>query len=445
MCEPAILGILLSRRKRLASRPRILPVRRRAALGVPDHHPPHGVSVIPDAPQKRDREAVAVLGVGLFTNAIWDMLSVVVPLYAVAVGLNAAQIGMIVAARSLLPALLSIHGGILMDELGTRRVLICVAVASAVLPLLIPLSGWFTALLALQLLLGLATGLAMAASQTWSLQTSRGMTALLARYSIATRVGTFIGPIVVGAAWDLFGAWIAFTCVAICSGGTIAAMTYCMPRDALRGPSPRPVGGVSTLVPRWQPHKEALLLALVPAVAFVLAASFLRGASGAIQSSLYVVHLGNIGLSGTIIGTLVAVAELSGVLGSMVAAPMERRLGSNRLVLACIVVSILSITLTPMIGMLLWLLFVACFVRGVAQGMSQPLMYSILSAGVPAHRQGSSVGLRNAVVRLSSIVTPAAMGAIAEVWGIEASFYAIGACYLTATGVLAMAGRQLRR
>jgi nitrate/nitrite transporter NarK len=81
--------------------------------------------------------------VGLFTNAVWDMLSVVVPLYAVAVGLNAAQIGMIVAARSLLPALLSIHGGILMDELGTRRVLICVAAASAFLPLLIPLSGWF--------------------------------------------------------------------------------------------------------------------------------------------------------------------------------------------------------------------------------------------------------------------------------------------------------------
>jgi MFS family permease len=141
---------------------------------------------------------------------------------------------------------------------------------------------------------------------------------------------------------------------------------------------------------------------------------------------------------------LVAVAELSGVLGSMVAAPMERRLGSNRLVLACIVVSILSITLTPMIGSLLWLLFLACFLRGVAQGMSQPLMYSILSTGIPVNRQGSSVGLRNAVVRLSSIVTPAAMGVIAQAWGIEASFYVIGALFLAATGILAIAGRRLR-
>jgi MFS family permease len=385
-----------------------------------------------------------VLGVGLFTNAVWDMLSVVVPLYAVAVGLNAAQIGILVAARSLLPALLSIHGGILMDELGTRRMLTWVAVASAALPILIPVSGWFTGLLVLQLLLGLATGLAMAASQTWSLQTSRGMTALLARYSIATRVGTFIGPIVVGAVWDLFGAWSAFACVAVFSAGTIGSMAYSRPQASETLAPSAHASAVSTLLPRWQPHREALLLALVPAVAFVLAASFLRGASGAIQNSLYVVHLGNIGLSGTLIGFLVAVAELSGVLGSMVAAPMERRIGSNRLVLACIVVSILSITLTPAFGTLISLLFVACFVRGVAQGMSQPLMYSILSVGVPLHRQGSSVGLRNAVVRLSSIVTPAAMGAIAEAWGIEASFYAIGAAYLAATGALAFAGRRLR-
>jgi hypothetical protein len=60
------------------------------------------------------------------------------------------------------------------------------------------------------------------------------------------------------------------------------------------------------------------------------------------------------------------------------------------------------------------------------------------------NRQGSSVGLRNAVVRLSSIVTPAAMGVIAQAWGIEASFYVIGALFLAATGILAIAGRRLR-
>ena len=125
-----------------------------------------------------DRENRASLGAGLFTNAVWDMLSVVIPLYGVAVGLNAAEIGLIVAARSVLPTALSIHGGIVMDELGTRRVLLWVAAATAALPLLYPLSGWFTVLALLQLLLGLAASLGMAASQTWSLQTCHGDTAL---------------------------------------------------------------------------------------------------------------------------------------------------------------------------------------------------------------------------------------------------------------------------
>jgi MFS family permease len=388
-----------------------------------------------------DRESTAVLGVGLFTNGVWDMLSLVVPLYAVAVGLSPAEIGLIVAARSVLPALLSIHGGILMDQLGTRRVLRWMALGSAALPLLFPFSGWFTVLVLL-LMLGLASGIAMAASQTWSLQTSRGMTDLLARYSIASRIGTFIGPVVVGAAWDLFGAWVAFACVSICGAGTIALLAFGGTTSAVTEPA-HPAPPLSVLVPRWQPHKEALLLVLLPAVAFVLTASFLRSASGAIQSSLYVVYLGGIGLSGTLIGLLVAVVELSGVLGSLVAARMERRMGGNRLVLACIVVSIVSITVTPLIGQFVSLLFLACIVRGIAQGLSQPLMFAILSVGVPQNRQGSSVGLRNAVIRLSSIVTPAVMGMIAEAWSIEASFYAIGAAFLIATVVLGFAGRRL--
>ena len=85
------------------------------------------------------REKRATLGTGLFTTGVWDMLTVAVPLHALAVGLNAAEIGLVVAARSVLPTALSIHGGIVMDELGVRRVLLWVAGATASLPLLYPL------------------------------------------------------------------------------------------------------------------------------------------------------------------------------------------------------------------------------------------------------------------------------------------------------------------
>jgi MFS family permease len=391
---------------------------------------------------RHERETRAAYGAGLFTNGVWDMLSVAVPLYAVAVGLNAAEIGLIISARSVLPTALSIHGGIIMDELGTRRVLTWVAAASALLPLLFPLSGWFGVLTALQLLLGLATSLGMAASQTWSMQTSHGDTEILARYSVATRVGTFIGPVVVGAVWDLLGAWAAFACVSLCAAGTIATTAY-VTSDS--DPRARTRPSLAALVPNWEAHKQALRLAVVPAVAFILIASFLRNASGAIQSSLFVVYLNEVGMSGTLIGALVSIAELSGVFGSLAAAKAQRRVHANRLVILCTVMSILAICITPLLAPAFLLLAAAATVRGIFQGMSQPLMYAVLTHGVPGGRHGASVGLRNAVVRLGSIVTPALMGFIAEAYGIAASFYIIGALYLAATALLALAERRVPR
>ena len=390
------------------------------------------------------RETVASLGSGLFTNGVWDMLSVIVPLYAVAVGLGAAEIGMIVAARSVLPAVLSIHGGILVDQLGTRRVLLAVALGCAGLPLLYPLSGWFAMLVTLQLLLGLASSVSMAASQTWSIQASGGDTALLARYSIVSRIGTFLAPITVGAAWDLYGAWAAFISVSLCGAGIIASAARADPDGAGRRPHAAvPARTVlAALVPRWSEHKQALALAAVPAVAFVLALSFLRNSHGAIQSSLYVVYLADIGWSGTLIGVLVGLAEFFGVFGSMMAAATERRVPAGRLMLACIAVSLTAIAITPLIGGFLAALVAASAARGTAQGMSQPLMYSMLSRAAPSARHGTSVGLRNAVVRFASILTPAAMGIAAEAWGVEASFYVIGAVLLLATVALAAYARR---
>ena len=388
---------------------------------------------------EQKRENLASLSSGLFTNGVWDMLSVAVPLYAVAVGLGAAEIGLVVAARSVLPAVLSIHGGILVDQLGTRRVLLAVAAACAALPLFYPISGWFGMLMVLQLLLGLASSVAMSASQTWSIQASGGDTALLARYSVVSRIGTFLAPIAVGAAWDLYGAWAAFGSVSLCAAGIVASAAAASPRGVAGGrqASVSVREALAALVPRWSEHRQALLLAAVPAVAFVLALSYLRNAHGAIQSSLYVVYLADVGWSGTLIGALVGFAEFFGVFGSMVAAAAERRLPADRLMLICIAASLAAIAITPLIGAFLVPLVAAAAVRGIAQGMSQPLMYSMLSRAAPSARHGTSVGLRNAVVRLASIVTPAAMGIAAEAWGIEASFYVVGALLLLATAALA--------
>lgn len=402
---------------------------------------------VPLAPPDK-RETHATLAAGLFTNGVWDMLSIVVPLYAVAVGLSVAEIGIIIAARSVLPTALSIHGGILMDRLGIRRMLVWLAMASVVLPLLYPALGWFGALVVLQLVLGLASSLGMAAAQTWSLQSSRGDTATLANFSIFARIGTFVGPVMVGAIWDFFGAWASFACVSLWAACVLASAGYgAVPRSrAAQADTPQfsLSRSMAALLPRWSEHRNAFMLAAIPAVAFVLGVSFFRNAPGAIQASFYVVYLGDIGMSGTLIGALVGLSEFFGVLGSLFAARMERLMRTPTLVIACIVASIAAIAVTPLIGNFLVLLIVAAAVRGAAQGVSQPLMYSLLGRAVPASVHGATVGMRNAVTRLASIVTPALMGVVAAAWGIEASFYVMGALFLAGTAVLALVAARLQ-
>jgi MFS family permease len=361
------------------------------------------------------------------------------------VGLSVADVGFVVAARSVLPTALSIHGGILMDHWGTRRVLLWVSGVCVVLPLLYPLAGWFVPLVLLQLALGLASSLGMAASQTWSLQTRQDL-ATLARFSLVSRIGTFLAPLIIGAIWDLLGPWAGFASVSVWAAGTVVAtalISDSAPRRSTSAHDARNVRALSALIPQWRPHKQALALSAIPAVAFVLAVSFFRNAPGAVQSSLYVVYLGDIGLTGTLIGALISLSELSGVAGSLVAAPVERLMRPPMLVCACIAISILAIALTPLLAFSVVLLGIAAVMRGAAQGLSQPVMYALLGRSVPPHAHGASVGVRNAVTRLASIITPAIMGIGAEKYGIAASFYIVGLVLLTGTGVLALAARSL--
>jgi MFS family permease len=386
----------------------------------------------------------ATLWAGFFTNGVWDMLSIAVPLYAGAVGLSAADIGFVVAARSVLPTALSIHGGIVMDHWGTPRVLQWVGVGCVLLPLLYPLAGWFVPLVVLQLGLGLASSLGMAAAQTWSLQTSHDI-ATLARFSLTSRIGTFLGPLIIGSIWDLFGAWAGFASISLWAAGIVVATARARDGvDQLHPPSHSiRARKLSALIPQWRPHRQALALSAIPAVAFILAVSFFRNAPGAVQSSLYVVYLGERGFTGTLIGALVSLCELSGVLGSLIAAPLERLMRPAILVVTCIAISILAITLTPVLAFSFPLLVLAAAMRGAAQGLSQPVMYALLGRSVPSDAHGASVGVRNAVTRLASIITPAIMGIGAEIYGIATSFYIVGAVLLVGTAILGLAARSL--
>ena len=98
------------------------------------------------------------------------------------------------------------------------------------------------------------------------------------------------------------------------------------------------------------------------------------------------------------------------------------------------VLSILLIALTPLLGGMLALLLLFQLVRGWLEGVIQPFVLSVQARAAGRHQQGAVVGLRQTGQRLTSIVVPPVMGAIADRWGVSESFFILGALMLLLCG-----------
>ena len=63
---------------------------------------------------------------------------------------------------------------------------------------------------------------------------------------------------------------------------------------------------------------------------------------------------------------------------------------------------------------------------GMAIGVTQPAMFSVLGARISKETQGLIVGLRTSLNRLATFLIPLGAGLTAEILGIQASFVVVG-------------------
>src|SRR6267142_5862518 len=112
--------------------------------------------------------------VGPFSMGYVDFYTFLIPRYGLSLGLDAAEIGILVGARSIVALFLSIHVGVLMDRFGTRRVTLFFVWMGMVLAPLFPLVLGFWSLLLLQVVNGAAVSFAWSGAQTLIAQLAEG-------------------------------------------------------------------------------------------------------------------------------------------------------------------------------------------------------------------------------------------------------------------------------
>ena len=392
------------------------------------------------------RPPASIYIAGLFAMGYTEFYTFLIPLYGFSLGMSAGEIGMLVGGRSLLAVFLSIHVGVLMDRFGTRRVTLFFVWTAMALAPVFPLVPWFWPLLLLQVVNGAALQFAWSGSQTLIAQLAEGEAEYIGRFSFFARIGTTLSPMVVGAAWDWGGAWPAYT-LGVAWGGMVTIALLRAPEAEFAGGSGRGSRRTASfrardVIPQFPDYVRCFALMAIPAVATTMAIIFLRTATNGVQSSIYVVFLKGTGLTGTSIGFLFAAIEVMSGLGSLFAGRAMRLGDPQRTMLSGTVLSIVLICVTPFLGGIFLLLFLAQAARGWLQGVVQPLMFSVQAKAVGRYRQGSVVGLRQTMNRLAAIVIPPVMGMIADRWGAGESFVILGALLLLLSVPVALITRR---
>ncbi len=388
------------------------------------------------------RLQIAVYGIGLFSTTMFYMAAVVVPLWVASLESSPFLVGMVLGSRHFLPLFLSIHGGALMDRLGGRRVMVFFAIVGVIIPLLFPVMPWIWAVLVLQMIAGLADSMGWLGAQTLIGQHMRGSTLYTGRLSFTCRFGHLLAPPAIGWVWDSLGSTAAFVGLSLWGFGILVCglMLPAADKETPSGGDTKQMKrqatvGARDLLPRLADYADAFRLLSVPAIALVVMARMRSHVGSSVQSSFYVVYLGGKGFTGTEIGWLLSAASVAAVFGALAADWLARRIKPYWLIMGTVLSGVLTVAITPLLGVL-FLLIIAAAVRGGANGMSQPMVISSVLRAAGPSMQGKAAGIRGTMNRASSIATPVFMGGLAEFVGIETSFFVVGAIATMLMGAL---------
>jgi len=393
------------------------------------------------------RGLMTIYVAGFFSMGMLDLFSLLIPLYAIKLGMSAAEVGMLVGARGVLSMVFAIHAGATMDRFGTRRVTLVLIAAATVLAPLYPMVSNFWALLALQLVSGCAVSLNYTGTQTLIAQIGHGEAEYIGRYSFSSRLGTTSAPILIGLVWDFGGAWPSFLFIVLWGVVLFATVAMTPEPEIVHADGETPPGPfrVRDMLPRLADYTRSFAMLAIPAIAISVAVIFARNATSGIQNSVYVVYVDGLGLTGTAIGVLFAAIEAASGIGSLFGGRAMRWWEPQRMMVVSTAIAIVLVCVTPLLGGIFLLLIAAQAVRGIVQGVMQPVMFSVQAKSVGRHQQGAVVGLRQTINRIAAISVPPLMGWIADLWGIGNSFLILGAGLLVLCAAIYAAAARVPR
>lgn len=375
-----------------------------------------------------NRQVWALLGHATLTQLITFVLRPATTYRALELGVPASWLGVLSGSFALVPLVLALPAGHIVDRLGERRVMLAGSLLMcAAGTVLLALGHTVPGLIAGSVVLGTAHLGAIVGQQALvaNSTTSGRMDSAFGYYTFAASLGQAAGPLMIVA----FGGTQAIpdTTPIFQAGIAIAialfALTFAIESTRTeRGPATRESVGVRQLL-----RLPGLAGALLTACAVLAAVDI---------SLVYLPALGaERGIASSLIGTLLVLRAASSMASRFFLGRLSEAIGRRRLLILSIFGAAIGITLAAA-PVPVWLLLLAVTVAGFGLGVGQPLTMSWLAESAPPGARGRAMSLRLTGNRAGQVVIPGAIGLVAAGLG-SAGVLWVTAAGLALTGILA--------
>lgn len=345
---------------------------------------------------------------------------ILVPLYALYLGFDLAELGFIVASQAVFGLFLRLFAGAISDRFGERWVLLSSFGTMLIGAAIIGGSTTFWALILGQTFLGISRATYWTATQSYCSRINPAKSGtLLGRMSSSRTSGDMVGAALVGFVAETMGYGSAWTIiVALGAAGVVGSLALpILPRkEALRGfkqalaPIPSMVRSPSMLMAGY----TAFVVSTAMTITVILLVPYLR-------------ELGN---GETTIGLVRTVSLVGSVAIGVMFGRIVSRTGQKNLYTLALAATGLVMLAFPIVGDGLAAITALLFLHGILYGVLSPLYPLTASTYSSQEQRGVAMAYVGLYWGIAQMAVPASFGVIAANLGLRDSFWFAGVMFI---------------